>query len=291
VLGAGRSGTTVFGMALGNARNCFYAGELDAWTQWRGKPAEGDGADAARLWAEVRERMRGWHCAFGPVWCYYFEYPRSLLRIGSRRRRALRPVYAALNADLYDVLRTVTGCDTIVDSSHHPLRCRELSRVADIDLFTVHYVRDPRSVVASLRTGPDPQTLLSANLYLWVSAFLSSLVYMTLPRQRRMRLRHEDFVSDPTRYLAQVSTWMGQDLSEINPQQLVTGTPFAANRLRLRPTVAVSQDTTRPASCSSRTTLVSQLPWILQHGYMRFRDVPQVFRQAGHGHGMHNAGR
>ncbi|HEX4467726.1 MAG TPA: hypothetical protein VH025_11110, partial [Solirubrobacteraceae bacterium] len=38
VMGAGRSGSTILGVMLGNCEGIFYAGELDKWLPREGRP-------------------------------------------------------------------------------------------------------------------------------------------------------------------------------------------------------------------------------------------------------------
>src|SRR2546423_15271469 len=46
VMGAGRSGSTILGVTLGNCADVFFAGELDKWLALSGKPT---GEDTERV--------------------------------------------------------------------------------------------------------------------------------------------------------------------------------------------------------------------------------------------------
>src|SRR4051812_9425114 len=56
VLGTGRSGSTILGIALGNCEGIFYAGELHLWLGRAGKPPL-KGAERERFWGAVREQV------------------------------------------------------------------------------------------------------------------------------------------------------------------------------------------------------------------------------------------
>src|ERR1700676_598924 len=58
VMGAGRSGSTVLGVALGNCENVFFAGELDKWLVRRGAPNLTDD-ERTRFWSGVRGQGDG----------------------------------------------------------------------------------------------------------------------------------------------------------------------------------------------------------------------------------------
>src|SRR4051812_49876611 len=56
VMGAGRSGSTILGVTLGNCEGVFYAGELDKWLLRAGvSPLAGE--ERVRFWGAVRARM------------------------------------------------------------------------------------------------------------------------------------------------------------------------------------------------------------------------------------------
>ena len=57
-MGAGRSGSTILGVCLGNCDGVFYAGELDKWLPRKGRPA-GEREERRELWSRVRERVAG----------------------------------------------------------------------------------------------------------------------------------------------------------------------------------------------------------------------------------------
>src|ERR1700722_13603799 len=56
VMGAGRSGSTILGVTLGNCPGVFYAGELDAWLARSGEPQLSD-PERDAFWGEVRANV------------------------------------------------------------------------------------------------------------------------------------------------------------------------------------------------------------------------------------------
>src|ERR1700682_6281666 len=91
VMGAGRSGTTILGVALGNCVDFVFAGELNQWLLKSGVPTH-DGPERARFWETVRGDLDGAAELFGgQATC--LERSSALLNIRKwpARRRLRRP--------------------------------------------------------------------------------------------------------------------------------------------------------------------------------------------------------
>ncbi len=178
-------------------------------------------------------------------------------------RRRLRQRYRRVSEDLYLAIGRVTGVTHIVDTSHYPLRARELRALRGIDLYLLFLVRDPQGVVSSLGREDVPERRFGvprANAYLWLTYVLSVFVFLRHPRDRRLFVRHEDFVADPEGVLRQIlqrcdSSGLPPDLKSLR-----TGVPFHGNRLVKSEVVALSGATAGPVRVS-RVTAVLQLPW------------------------------
>lgn len=268
VMGAGRSGSTILGVALGNCDGVFFAGELDKWFARAGTPRR-EGAELAAFWAAVRERVgdaqdvldgrTGW-----------IERSSALLDPRKwRERRRLRARYRAVSERLYGAVAEVSGAGCVVDTSHYPLRARELQALAGIELHLVLLVRDPHSVVASLGRRDVVERHFgvgAANAYLWLTHVLSALVFARQPRERRIVIRHEELLADPRRTLRRILDLVGSAAPPPDVRALATGVPFHGNRLVEQPQVALR---TRPPAHVARSplTTVLQSPWrvVLRH--------------------------
>src|SRR5437764_14599212 len=79
VMGAGHSGSTILGVALGNCANTFYAGEVEEWLVNSGRPAMG-GSERTRFWQAVGERV-GADGLFGPESNRCLERSSAIIRI------------------------------------------------------------------------------------------------------------------------------------------------------------------------------------------------------------------
>ena len=191
VMGAGRSGSTILGVTLGNCAGVFYAGELDKWLVRSGTP-QIDDPERARFWDGVRDGVRDPSALFGGEVQQTFE--RSSVLFQPRRwrvRRRLRGGYRRVSEELYRAVARTSEAATVVDTSHYPLRAWELRALDGVDLYLLFLVREPQRVVSSLGRRDVAERrfgVLRANAYLWLTYVLSALVFLRQRRDRRLSL-------------------------------------------------------------------------------------------------------
>jgi hypothetical protein len=263
VMGAGRSGSTILGIALGNCADFFYAGELDKWLPNAGVTPL-DGVGRARFWGEVRRDVSGADSLLGYA-ARCLERSSSLFR--ARRwtvGRRLRAPYRRVAAELYRAVSRTAGARHVVDTSHYPLRARELQRASDIDLYLVFLVRDPQSVVASFaRSDVREPTFgtLKTNAYLWLTHLLSLVVFLSQRPDRRVFLRHEDLIANPEGVLRGLLGWLDAPAGLPDLNALRTGIPIEGNRI-VREDVVSFERQAGPSARRSILTRLLQLPWV-----------------------------
>jgi Sulfotransferase family len=269
VMGAGYSGSTILGVALGNCEGVFYGGEILEWTLRSGEPMLG-GSERTRFWRSVREQMRDPSDLFGAQARESLERSSALLRIDRwPARRRLRRRYREVAGELFGAIARVAGATHVVDTSHFPLRARELQRVDAIDLYLIFLVRNPQSVVASYSShidrheiGQRARQVLAKNVDLWLTYLLSVVVFLRHPRERRLLLSHEDFLADPGGVLRTILDQAGSTAAVPDLGALKTGFALQGNRLLWSDVVSVNSKPRRPAG-GSRVTGLLQLPWKL----------------------------
>ncbi len=267
VMGSGRSGSTILGVALGNCDGVCYAGELDNWLVRSGTPVLG-GLERTRFWSTVRDDVPGASELFGNRAQRDLERSFAPFRIHRwRARRRLREGYRRVTEDLYRAIARTAGVTHVVDTSHFPLRARELQALAGIDLHLIFLVRDPRSVVDSFNlylnrndVAERRLRVLSTNANLWLTHLLSVLVFLRHPRERRMLLRHEEFLADPEGMLRQILDRVECAAALPDLTSLSTGLPLNGNRLLSSDVVSLKSQRVALRGGSRVTTLL-QLPW------------------------------
>jgi hypothetical protein len=278
VMGAGHSGSTIVGVALGNCPGVFYAGEVEEWAVDAGIPRFG-GSERTSFWEQVREQVKGAEPLFGGEANRCIERSSSLFRLDRwRSRRRLRPVYLRVAEDLYRAIARISGSRCIVDSSHFPLRARELKRLEGIELYLLFLVREPQSLVASYLKQVNRQDvaerrvrMLSTNRDLWLTYLVSVFVFLRHRRDRRIFVRYEDFLADPEQAVRQVLAPAGVPAALPDLSRLEIGVPLGGNnRLVRSEVVALKTRTQRPARVS-RVTAFLQAPWTAVFSRLRPR--------------------
>jgi Sulfotransferase family len=243
VMGAGRSGRTILDGAVGDYNQVFFAGELDAWLRRSGIP-NFSGVDRTRFWNEVSEQVLGDYLYGDDSW-RYLEDSLASLRIGGwPNRRSLRSRYRQVARDLYRAIATTAGATHIIDTSHYPLRARELRLLRDVDVYLLYLVRNPHDVVASFSRRDItnlPKSLVGTNVYLFLTHLLSTYVFLRHPTDRRLLVRYEDLIAGPEATIARILKWAGI-LSASSPdlEFLDTGMPFQGNRVLESNSIALS---------------------------------------------------
>jgi hypothetical protein len=268
VLGAGKSGSTILGVTLGNCEDMFFTGELFSWLVESGSPVL-EGAEREAFWGRIRDEVDGADDLYGNEVVRYLE--RSLARFRIHRtlvRRRLRPRYQQVMLELFTAIGRIAGAAYIVDTSHFPMRARELQAIGGIELYLVFLSRDPRDVVASYSRHVDGSALkrgiftLGTNADLWLTYLLSVLVFLRQPRERRLFVRYEDLVEKPEEVLREILNSVNSPAPTPDLSRLRTGFAVRGNRLLLSPEVAF-ESRTPPPPRRSLLTSVLQLPWTL----------------------------
>jgi hypothetical protein len=268
-MGQGKSGSSILGVALGNCEGVFFAGELASWLMTSGRPLLG-GTERARFWRDVADDVPIPAELHGPSAFHHLERGSSALRLDRRGAAArIRELYRPLTGALYRSVATRAGATHVIDTSHLPLRARELQGLEDIDLHLLFLVRDAESVVAShtrhVRSREVAERrlrFLVINAHLWVTYLLSVLVFLRQPRDRRLLVRHEDFIADPAAVMREILDFAGSSAPIPDLAELSTGFPFQGNALLRKEKVALKANPAPPHH-ESRLIRLVQRPWAI----------------------------
>jgi len=170
IAGAGRSGTTLLAMLLGELPACVSVGEVRH--MWQRGVRENQlcacGLPFAEcpFWSAVGERaFGGWDAAEAARQVELLRrvdrlrhFPQVAVRGVSARFRADLAEYAARQRRVYEAVAGVSGRHVIVESSKSPTYAVILRSVAGLDVNVVHLVRDSRAVAYSwTRTRVMPE--------------------------------------------------------------------------------------------------------------------------------------
>jgi hypothetical protein len=269
VMGQGKSGSTILGVALGNCDGVFFAGELCTWLMNAGTPVLG-GTERTRFWQEVRVKVEGASELFGGRAFDLLERSLSAVRIDRfPAQDRLRGRYREITEGLYRSIAERAQSTHVVDTSHLPLRARELQGIEGIELYLVFLVRNTESVVGSYTRHVKAREVAERrwrffviNVHLWVTYVLSVLVFLRQPKERRVLVHHEDFIANPEGVLRELLDFAGSSAGLPDLSALRTGIPLKANALVRSEVVALKAKTAEPHR-SSRLMQLIQRPWTL----------------------------
>jgi len=270
VVGASRSGSTIFDTILGNHDSVESVGELinapRAWADEDEHCACGELAKSCGFWREVRNEWtkltpglpheENWRAIQRK-----FERSRHIGRIliHGRKQSLDFQRYAHGVTELYRAIQRVSGKPVILDSSKNPIRALTLSYVNAIDLRLIHLVRDGRGVAWSFKKAykkdaakgvqqdlPSRPIARSAASW-WLANTLAELAMKRIDSSKKGRLRYEDFVSHPQEMLKIVGGISGLSFQSVadklaENKEFTVGHTVAGNRVRLLGKVKIQQD-------------------------------------------------
>ena len=237
VAGLGRSGSTILANTLGQVDGFFSGGELNfIWKHalienrlcgcgkpsqecpfWRPVFDEGFGGQSESL---AREMMRLQHSGARTR-----HIPLMLTEGGRRKLRARLGKFLNDTGRLYGAIQSLSGSRVIVDTSKEPAYGYALGMVPGVDLRVLHLVRDPRAAAYSwAKKKPQPdsderefmhQKTPTQSAVLWDAwnAAIEAL-WRQMPA-KYLRLRYEDFISDPRRNFQEILKLTGEEDAEL----------------------------------------------------------------------------
>jgi hypothetical protein len=121
--------------------------------------------------------------------------------------------------------------------------------------------------------------VLTANAYLWLTYMLSLVVFLGHPRDRRLFVRHEDFLDRPAQVVSEILEQIELPPDPPDLRALRTGLPFHGNRL-IRTEQTAFKRPTEELMQESRITAVLQFPWAVI--FSRLRPAARVRASPAH---------
>lgn len=240
IAGAGRSGSTLLEMILGQLDGFVSIGELRfIWE--RGFIEDrlcgcGEPFSLCPFWTSVVKHALGSPPRVDPREMIEVQrrgtrirhLPRILARADRRILEAMDPYTGAMERLLRSI-REQTSARVIVDSSKLPTYGHAIGRLPSVDLRVIHLIRDPRATAFSwmrTRTLPDREGETMQRQRPAKSAALWTIWNWTTQRlwgadpKRYLLLRYEDLVLEPPACLEKILSFVGE-----HPATL----PFASN--------------------------------------------------------------
>jgi hypothetical protein len=312
--GHGRSGSTIMAQTLGQIPGFVNVGEL--WQVWHRGLRENERCGcghpfySCEFWRAVGdEAFGGWDnvdvnkmVAFRPYLEGLRYTPHYALAansgIRSRKISTLLEECGPVLERLYRAIQRVSGARVIVDSSKLSSYAVLLSLLPFANLRVVHLVRDSRAVAYSWQRTKESPAVVGGRLMPRMSPAkasrrwsLQNYSYGLLSGFASLsRLRYEDFVDDPTFYLAETLSRAGFDVEtgslhdvvhgrEISPSvdHTVSGNPsrFRTGKIELR---LDEEWKGRMRSADKNVVTALTAPLLLKYGYLGRGEKSEWYR-------------
>jgi hypothetical protein len=258
IIGAGRSGTTLLDIVLGNNPEMFSAGELNRFPIRNGIPPllEKDNSKFS-FWNTFKTiflnsykkyDLKGLNNLINK-----FEYHLGIFRImfGSKTDKSLNDYHEYLQV-FFDTLSNQVEQEYIVDSSKYPCRAYHLAQLYKENISFVYIKRNPVDVVQSFAKKDieqPPKSWLMANLYLCCVNLLCVFILKKIKKDSKVvSITLEELTNEPAKTLTRISESLGLDLSNSigltqSYSPLKTGCLFDGNRLRLKTEIVMEKTT------------------------------------------------
>jgi hypothetical protein len=238
IMGVGRSGSTILGVVLGNLKDYFFGGEMHLWIESKGVPTERE--HAIKYWEKIAVNIPDRDDYFNTDFDKKLEFHTTFPALFGSHQTPIIKKFHKLSGELFASIKKVSGCDVIVDSSHYPLRAYWLNKNPALDMHYIYLYRNPVDAVHALMkkdVEQIPKNFFSANIYLFWVSLISNIVYLVLPKGKKLKVRYEDLIKNPNGILSNVQQNLNTQLQTIDLNNLSTGYIFRANRIRLYKTI------------------------------------------------------
>jgi len=232
IAGAGRSGSTLLASVLGQGEGIVDVGEL--WKHWR-KLADGGqqpcGCGQALgdcpFWIAVQRARPGVFDATPELLsaARRIGHARGSLRLRAELAlgRSGTDIFANAYEEAYAAVAQAAGARVIIDSSKMPGPGFLVERMKSVEVYLLHFTRDPRAVAASWlvrKGGSDGAQALetrkpAAVAKAWTARALATelLLRPGVPRAHYRRIAYEDFAAKPQLVVSQILEWVGEPSS------------------------------------------------------------------------------
>jgi hypothetical protein len=284
IMGDGRSGSTVLAALLGNHPGVVALGEINKWPYFRGETKNGDEKEGlAEFWGAVLSAYRDQHTdtpfsRLVEVQCRFEDYRQLPSVILGLTPRWAREIYHNHTFKLVTAVNRVTGESVFVDSSKRMGRAFMLLRNPCLDVKVIHIVRDPRGALWSQMKRDVEQKSkkpLPALCHYWIKNLFCHLVAWFSPRDRVLRLRYEDVVTQTEDVIDTLEGFLGLSLQPLresvaanNP--LVVENLLDGNRLRRQRELRLKVDDAWRSGLSriwKSAALLLTMPFSAVYGY------------------------
>lgn len=253
IVGAGRSGTTLLDIMLGNNPDTISLGEINRFYKRLGVPPNrSQDSETYKFWNKIslglKKKGHDNYESLNNIF-YKNEYHTSFFKAifkthKAKYRNCLNDMYATINENIKQ--------NVIIESSKYPSRALNMSSyIKDngVEICYIYLKKDPVSVVSSFQKKDieQPQKgFIAANLYYFIVNLLCEITILILKQRghKTKTIKYKDLIDKPQNCLSDLQNRFNinqQELIEkvINKKPLMTGLLFDGNRIRLEHTIVL----------------------------------------------------
>ncbi|RSK41522.1 sulfotransferase [Mangrovimonas spongiae] len=253
IVGAGRSGTTLVDIMLGNLENSISLGEVNRFFKRNGYPPKRKKNSAVyEFWSNLRCKLINKGFTDLRELDQLFqnnEYHTAFFKSFFKKSDSY---YVQLLNKQYEVLDEIVNHKTLIESSKYPSRALNISNYLEEKSYIVKYIylkKDPVKVVRSFQKKDLEQPskgFFMANLYYFIVNILCGITINILKKRghKVCTIKYKDLINSPEKTLNRLGDDLNIDCSELvkkiaNKEPLKTGYLFDGNRIRLKETLTL----------------------------------------------------
>lgn len=256
ILGAGRSGTTILDIVLGNCSGALSLGEINRFFKRGGvAPKRPQNSEVYKFWDSVKHSFDGLQQEDYNILKqgfdkneYHTYFPKIFLFGADNKYRD------ALVKQYRSIFQHTTTRKILIESSKYPARAINISEALgkNLDISFVYLKKDPVKVVSSFgKKGLEQpaKPFLASNIYYFsVNLFCLLSVWKLRKRGHKViSLKYEDLISNPLTVLDDMGRKLGIDVTTAsrkieNSETLDTGFLFDGNRIRLKENIVLQRE-------------------------------------------------
>jgi len=266
IIGAGRSGTTLLDIILGNNPKLFSAGELNRFPIRNGVcPNIGKETASYKFWegfkTDFLNRNKDYRLDEINSLINKYEYHAAIFKIalGNKSSKS-RERYFDYLRNFFDTLSDRVDKEIIVDSSKYPCRGYFMAQLFKSDIGFIYIKRNPVDVSHSFAKKDleqPPKNWFMTNLYLFCVNHLCNFVLKKVEKDCKVvRIKYDSLVENPVETLSSIQKELNIDLSNCievikRDDYLFPGLLFDGNRLRMKEKIKLEKkDNSNPRKLS-----------------------------------------
>ncbi len=246
ILGAGRSGTTILGIALGDENNIYNAGELNNFYEYKGVPPNDvNNLNKIKFFKNVYNSLDNKNTKITRKFEYHLNFMRSIFGIYSNKDKN---DYSKLQTQLFDKLYETMKVTFIVDSSKYPSRLIALNKYIEFNIHLIYIIRHPIGYLNSARKKnieQPNQSFIYSLIYYFIINLMCTIAYKK-HSGKKIKLRYENFINNPIRSIDAIEKTFNIRFDNMKHKldkniPFDAGNVFDGNRLRLQKNVILKQ--------------------------------------------------